>query len=96
MLGLTKEELNAIISNLDQTKYYKIYNDEITKYSKLLKPSTKTSDDMTLKISEFSNLYLEKIVKPLMTDLIDENNKKIEQDVRQIVVQYLQKGQFPR
>ncbi|MDF2565036.1 MAG: hypothetical protein K0Q53_1431 [Massilibacillus sp.] len=89
MLGLSKEELSAIISNLDQTKYYKIYNDEITKYSKLLKPSAKTSDDITLKISEFSNVYLEKIVKPLMTDLIDENNKKIEQDVRQIIAQYL-------
>lgn len=88
MLGLTNEEISALISNLEKTKYFKIYNDEITKYANILKSSPKTSNDMTLKLSEFSNIYLDKIIKPLMTDIIEENNKKIEQDVRQLIAQY--------
>ncbi|MBP2632913.1 MAG: hypothetical protein H6Q70_3541 [Firmicutes bacterium] len=88
MLGLTNEEISALISNLEKTKYFKIYNDEITKYANILKSAPQTSNDITLKISEFSNIYLDKIIKPLITDLIEENNKKIEQDVRQLIAQY--------
>jgi hypothetical protein len=88
MLGLTNEEISALISQLEKTKYFKIYNDEITKYANILKSGPKTSEDVTLKISEFSSTYLDKIIKPLITDLIEENNKKIEQDVRQLLAQY--------
>lgn len=89
MLGLSKEELDILISNLEQTKYFKIYNEEITKYYNLLKPDSANSNDITARLSEFTNIYLDKIVKPLITDLIEENNKKIEQDIRQVIAQYL-------
>ncbi|WP_110956093.1 hypothetical protein [Anaerosinus massiliensis] len=89
MLGLSKEELDILINNLEQTKYFKIYNEEITKYYNLLKPDNASSNDITARLSEFTNIYLDKIVKPLITDLIEENNKKIEQDIRQVIAQYL-------
>lgn len=79
MMGLSKNEVCEVIDKLNQEKYCNVLQKMVVEISS-------KHGYMTQKYVEvFFDRYGEEILKPLAADVIEINNKKIEESIRTLL-----------
>lgn len=79
MIGMTKEEIQATIKEMDNKEVAERFNGILPK---LLKKYGRNTPEIQ---SAFLQEYLYQILVPIAAELIEKNNRKIEEDVKALL-----------
>lgn len=81
MIGLSKDEINQLISSLDDAKYKQKYRQLLSKYTGDMEALPGHVQDTINKLNSFAADYISDILQPLIIDVIEANNDKIEKQL---------------
>jgi len=82
MIGMTKKEVFETMRHLDNRKYHTLFN--ALYFDTIRHLHSQTTKDVLASLEIFSAVYTENILYPFVSDLIETNNKKITEDIKQL------------
>jgi len=83
IIGMTKKEVFETMRHLNNRKYHTVFN--ALYFDTIRHLHSQTTKDVFASLEIFSAVYTENILYPFVSDLIEANNKKITEDIKQLL-----------